>query len=69
MDASVLNYTVNDNVGKFLKQTQKNYSPELIQPNTHETFSLNKEMNNLGFAILKFHSIKRNFPLDFEELR
>ena len=25
MDASVLNYTVNDNVGKFLKQTQKLY--------------------------------------------
>ena len=25
MDASILNYTVNDNVGKFLKQTQKLY--------------------------------------------
>ena len=41
MDASVLNYTVNDNVGKFLKQTQKLYiNGKWIDSKSGKTFDV-----------------------------
>ena len=41
MDASVLNYTVNDNVGKFLKQTQKLYiNGKWVEAKSCKTFDV-----------------------------
>ena len=75
MDASVLNYTVNDNVGKFLKQTQKLYingkwvdsksgkTFDVEDPATGKKIELYQTVFNQAFLCLPFISLNFSYSI------